>query len=117
LWVFWGAQFIVYPQEYTATARLQTTDPALYQTVTKESHNFLGNYQAVDPEKVVPLDDSAAKATVKIAITSGLFSGLGKMALFPVFMLVCYLALITCFKTRGVYQPVQIPRDGSGALP
>jgi hypothetical protein len=30
------------------------------------------------------------------------------MALFPVFMLACYLALIAYFKSRGGYQPVRI---------
>ena len=36
------------------------------------------------------------------------FSALGKMAMFPLFMLACYLALIAYFKTKGGYKPVHL---------
>lgn len=42
------------------------------------------------------------------ATTAGKFSALGKMAMFPAFTFVCYLALIGYFKTRGGYKPVQL---------
>jgi MFS family permease len=108
-----GAPFIGYLQEHSATAKLQSADAALYQTVTKDSKYLLGAYKAIDPEKVATLDNEAAKETVKTAITTGQFSALGKMALFPAFMLACYLALIAYFKAKGGYKPVQIGGAGS----
>ena len=47
--------------------------------------------------------------------STGQFSALGKMAVFPAFMLVCYLALIAYFKTKGGYKPVQLSGGGGGA--
>jgi hypothetical protein len=49
---------------------------------------------------------------LKTAKTAGQFSALGKMAMFPAFMLVCYLALIAYFKSKGGYKPVEIGGAG-----
>ena len=48
------------------------------------------------------------KAAITNATTTGQFSALGKMALFPLFMLASYLALLAYFKSRGGYKPVQL---------
>lgn len=103
-----GAPFIGYLQEYSATAKLQTADTALYQSVTKESHYLLGQYRAIDPEKAAAVQDPAAQQTIKTAQVTGQFAALGKMAMFPAFMLVCYLSLILYFKTKGGYRPVHL---------
>jgi MFS family permease len=104
-----GAPFIGYLQESTTTRQLAATDPALYQQVTVEKHYLLGNYKALDPVKVTTATDEKSKGEINTATTTGQFSALGKMALFPVFMLACYLALIAYFKSRGGYRPVQLP--------
>lgn len=103
-----GFPFIGYLQESTATAKLQTGDSAIYQSVTVEKKYLLGAYQAIDPVKSAAVTDVAAQAAIKTATTTGQFSALGKMAVFPAFMLVCYLALIAYFKTKGGYKPVQL---------
>jgi MFS family permease len=103
-----GAPFIGYLQESSATQQLQSANPALYQTVTVEKNYLLGKYQAIDPVKSAAVTDAAATTTIADATTTGQFSALGKMALFPIFMLACYLALIVYFKSRGGYKPVQI---------
>ena len=72
-----------------------------YQTVTVEKNCLLGKYQAIDPVK-------SAAVTEAAATTTGQFSAFGKMALFPIFTLACYLALIVYFKSRGGYKPVQL---------
>jgi MFS family permease len=103
-----GFPFIGYLQESTATHKLQAGNPALYQTVTVEKNYLLGKYQAIDPVKSAAIAESADQTAIKEATTAGQFSALGKMALFPLFMLACYLALMAYFKTRGGYKPVQI---------
>jgi fucose permease len=107
-----GFPFIGYLQESTATAKLQSANPALYQTVTKESDYLLGKYKAIDPEKAAAVTDTALKEAISTATTTGQFSALGKMAMFPAFMLVCYLALIVYFKSKGGYKPVELGASG-----
>ena len=103
-----GAPFIGYLQETSATRQLEAANPALYQTVTVEKTYLLGGYKAIDPLKSAAVTEEAAQAAIKTATTSGQFSALGKMALFPTFMLACYIALMVYFKSRGGYKPVRI---------
>lgn len=103
-----GFPFIGYLQESTATAKLQTADPALYQSVTVEKKYLLGDYHAIDPAKTAAVTGTAAKEILSSATTAGQFSALGKMAMFPAFMLVCYLGLIVWFRSRGGYRPVDL---------
>ena len=109
-----GAPFIGYLQETSATRQLEATHPALYQTETVEKTCLLGRYQAIDPLKSAAVTDPAAQAAIKEATTTGQFSALGKMALFPTFMLACYLSLMFYFKSRGGYKPVQIGEAAAG---
>jgi MFS family permease len=109
-----GAPFIGYLQETSATRQLEATHPALYQTVTVEKNYLLGKYQAIDPVKSAAVTEEAAQAAIKEATTTGQFSALGKMALFPTFMLACYIALMLYFKSRGGYKPVQIGEAAAG---
>jgi MFS family permease len=108
-----GAPFIGYLQESTATAKLQTSGPALYESVTKDGKYLLSDYKAIDPDKAAAITDEADKLVVNTAKTAGQFSALGKMAMFPAFMLVCYLALIGYFKTKGGYKAVQLVSPGA----
>ncbi len=103
-----GFPFIGYLQETSATQKLQASNPAIYQTVTVEKNYLLGKYQAIDPVKSAAVTDEKAQAEITTATTTGQFSALGKMALFPAFMLACYIALILYFKSRGGYKPVQL---------
>jgi MFS family permease len=103
-----GAPFIGYLQESSATQQLQSANPALYQTVTVEKNYLLGKYQAIDPVKSAAMTDAASATAIADATTTGQFSALGKMALFPIFTLSCYLALIGYFKSKGGYKPVRL---------
>jgi hypothetical protein len=103
-----GAPFIGYLQETSATKQLESASPALYQTVTVEKSYLLGGYKAIDPVKSAAVTDEPSQAAITSATTTGQFSALGKMALFPIFTLACYLALIVYFKSRGGYKPVQL---------
>jgi len=103
-----GTPFLGYLQESSATQALSAANPALYQTVTTESKYLLGNYRAIDPVKSAAVTDAASTTAIADAETAGQFSALGKMALFPLFGLVCYLGLMFHFKSKGGYKPVQL---------
>ena len=109
-----GAPFIGYLQETSATRQLAAANPALYQTVTVEKTFLLGGYRAIDPLKSAAVTGEAAQATIKTATTSGQFSALGKMGLFPMFTLACYVVLMAYFKSRGGYKPVRIGDAAAG---
>ena len=103
-----GSPFLGYMQETSTTQQLLATNPGLYQTVTKQSNYLLGNYQAIDPDKVAALTDEKEKSQIADAVTAGKFSALGKMALFPGFIFACYLVLLIYFKSKGGYKPVRL---------
>ncbi|HZI33913.1 MAG TPA: MFS transporter, partial [Candidatus Binatia bacterium] len=103
-----GAPFIGYLQESSATKQLEAANAALYQTVTVEKNYLLGSYRAIDPVKSAAVGEDQAKQEISAATTTGQFSALAKMALFPAFTLACYLALIFWFKMQGGYRPVQL---------
>ncbi len=104
-----GAPFLGYMQESSTTKQLQSSNPALYQQVTMKQNYLLGAYEAIDPAKTVVVTDAKSQADIQAATTAGKFSALGKMAMFPAFTFVCYLALILYFKTKGGYRAVQLP--------
>ena len=84
-----------------------STSADTYKSISNDSTYFLGDYTAVDASKVAGLPDTEQKE-VKESIQSGKQGSLASVAIFPVFMLACYLALIFYFKGRGGYKPVEI---------
>jgi MFS family permease len=107
-----GFPFIGYLQESTATKQLEAKNPAVYQVVAAQKtwllSPILGDYKAIDPEKKAALQAPEAQESVKAAETASQFAALGKMALFPGFMLCCYIALLLYFKSKGGYRAVHI---------
>jgi len=95
-------------QETSTTNQLQAANPVLYEQVTVQKKYLLGTYVAIDPEKRAAVQDDKSQADLQSAETTGKFSALGKMALFPAFMLVCYLGLMAYFKSKGGYRPVEL---------
>jgi MFS family permease len=103
-----GAPFIGYLQESSATKQLESANPALYQTVTVQKNYLLGAYEAIDPVKTSDVTGKDDQTTIAMATTTGQFSALGKMALFPIFTFACYIALLAYFKSKGGYKPVRL---------
>jgi len=56
--------------------------------------------------KSAAVTEAASTEAIKTASTTGQFSALGKMAMFPAFMLVCYIILIVYFSSKGGYKPL-----------
>ncbi len=109
-----GFPFIGAVQEKTASAELLEKAPLTAQAVLIEKQYLLGPYRAIDPEKTKAVADPAGAEALAAAAKAGQFEALGKMALFPVFMLVCYGALLVYFRSRGGYRAVELPASGAG---
>lgn len=84
-----------------------STSAETYKSISKDSTYFLGDYTAVDSDKVGKLPEKE-QATVKESIQNGKQGSLASVAKFPVFMLACYLLLIFYFKSKGGYKPIEI---------
>ena len=85
----------------------EATDAETYSSISNESTYFLGDYTAVDAEKVGDLDEEKQEI-VKESIQKGKQGSLASVAVFPLFMLICYVALIFHFKSKGGYKPIEI---------
>ncbi len=98
-----GSPLIGKLQEDSIAAKMKEDLPGTYETVSKDSSYFLGDYTAVDDKKVEALDEEKA-AEVKEVVDKGKQSSLAKVTVLPMFMLVCYIILILFFKSRGGYK-------------
>jgi hypothetical protein len=103
-----GAPFIGFLQESTATSQLKETNPAIYEQVHTESEYYLGGYDAIDPVKAATIVSEEGQAALAEASKAGQFGALGKMAMFPGFMFICYIGLIFYFRSKGGYKAVEI---------
>ena len=112
-----GAPFIGYLQESTTTGYLKADAPLVHEQVVKQQSYILGEYDSVDPEKKAALTVEADVQAVAEATGKGQFAALGKMAMFPTFMLLCYLALIGYFKSQGGYKAVEIQAETAESPP
>jgi len=89
---------------------IDAKDSAIYETISKDDKYFLGNYTAVDGEKVKALAEDKAKEVNEL-IDTGKQASLARITVFPMFMLACYLGMIFYFKGRGGYKPVELGND------
>ena len=104
-----GFPFIGAIQEQTATAQLREKNSPVAAMVVEDKTLFGQSYQAINPDKAEKVTDPAAKEAIAAATKEGQFEALAKMALFPTFMLICYVILFIYFKTRGGYKRKKSP--------
>jgi MFS family permease len=99
-----GGPFIGYLQESSVTSAVKEELPSVYAEVTHESDYLLGQYTALDAAALGAQPESVQRYATEIREreTQG---ALAKMAMFPAFMLVCYIGLILYFKFNGGYHP------------
>jgi MFS family permease len=127
-----GTPIIGALQERTASAELREKNPSLAAEVveTKTSNGI--SYEVISPKKEEEIgtkakgklegadeatkkvieDAMAKKDSIDAAKKSGQFDALAKMALFPTFMLICYIILFIYFKSRGGYKAQDISHGG-----
>jgi MFS family permease len=111
-----GAPFLGYMQEMSTTQKLHASNPALYEQVTAKKDYLLGAYEAIDPAKSATITDAKSQADLQAATTSGKFTALGRMAMFPAFTFVCYLVLMLYFKSKGGYKPVALAKPSEPTI-
>ena len=99
-----GTPFIGYIQSETASSVLTEKSEAVAAAVVVPKE-FMGiEYQAIDPDKEKTITDQAGLDALADAKKSGQFDALGKMVMFPAFMLACYVGLFLYFKSKGGYK-------------
>jgi len=102
-----GTVFLGLIQDRSLANRLQVEQPALYQQVVAAKTSVLGDYQAVDPNRVKQLNE---KEQTRIHELTGAASkgALAVTALFPAVMLLGYVGLLLVFRTRGGYRAIAL---------
>jgi MFS family permease len=106
-----GMPFIGLLQDNAATRSLKKDDPVLAALVVSEKPGVFGQYEAVSPDKVGALPQTAQDKIGKIEAKAKQ-GALATMALFPCIMLVAYLILVGYFASRGGYKPVELAGEG-----
>lgn len=99
-----GFPYIGFLQDRTASEELKATSQTVAEKVLTEDSYMGLSYSAIDPEKKAEIAGEEEKAALKEADEAGQFDALAKMAMFPAFMLVCYIALFLYFRSKGGYQ-------------
>ena len=87
---------------------------ALHETyVTEKKQGVFGAYMALNQEalEAAPEADQEAVAEVQAVAKK---DALKTVAIFPVIMLLCYLALIFYFRSKGGYKAVELAGKGGG---
>jgi MFS family permease len=103
-----GFPYIGALQEKTASEEFFKDSPAISQSVSVEKTYILGKYQAIDPAKKAMVTEPKDLAALESADKAGQFGALGKMVVFPAFMLICFIGMFLYFKSKGGYKSVDL---------
>ena len=85
-----------------------------YSMVSTKSNYILGEYNAVDASKVAALPEETKKE-VQTTEQEAKQEALGTIAVFPLIMLLSYIALFFYFKSRGGYKAVNLTYEEAAA--
>lgn len=108
-----GFPFIGFLQASTESAVLAETSESTATEVLEEKDYMGIQYKAVNPEKKAAVTDPEALEALEEAGKAGDFTALGKMAYFPAFMLLCYVAMWMYFKSKGGYEAIELTSAGN----
>lgn len=100
-------------QEKTSSGKLLSEMPEVAETVLVEKAYILGKYEAIDPEKASAVADPDAAAAIEVANQAGQFDALAKIAVFPTFMLLCYIGMWFYFRSKGGYKAEVLAGHGA----
>ncbi|MCK5367387.1 MAG: MFS transporter [Cyclobacteriaceae bacterium] len=81
---------------------------ALHETyVSQEKKSIFGSYHALNNTELInaPDEDKAAIASIRGKAKK---EALSTVAVFPIFMLICYIGLILYFRSKGGYKPIEL---------
>lgn len=114
-----GFPFIGYVQEDAASKALAKDAPVVAENVLKDAAYMGVPYKAIDGDKFEAVEAAVKESEktetpdpenskkledLKTAKKTGQFEALAIMALFPAFMLICYIVMFLYFKSKGGYQ-------------
>jgi MFS family permease len=95
-------------QDKFAASSLKEHHAALYAKVAgPEKTSIFGNYNSLEEDKIKALSDEE-KTVVTEAKDLSKKNALSTVAIFPCFMLVCYVLLILYFKAKGGYHAQEL---------
>ena len=103
-----GFPFIGAVQERTASIELVASSQQTADAVLVEKKYFGIDYRAIDPDKSAAITAPPEQKAIRAAKEAGQFKALATMAIFPTFMLVCYIMMFLYFKSKGGYKVVEI---------
>jgi hypothetical protein len=109
-------------------AEVRQADPALASSVLVQRQGIFGESDALDPAKREQLNAAAAAEPANTALQTQVTTinrienetkqaTLGKIAILPTIMLVCYLALLVYFKSRGGYRAEKLAAPSEAPEP
>ncbi len=99
-------------QEDSARVAVEQKMPGTYAEIQKEDKYFLGDYTAVDEDKLAALPTEQREQATEV-VKSAKQGALAKVTIFPAFMFVCYVGLILYFRSQGGYRAVELTAAGS----
>jgi hypothetical protein len=99
-----GAVFLGHIQDKAITDRMQAVAPQLLSQVSTEKSSVFGAYRGLEPEKVKALEETDRQQIDRIEIEAKKIA-FAQVAVIPVFMLACYLALMSYYHVQGGYHP------------
>lgn len=105
-----GFPYIGFVQERTASEELQANNKTVAAEVLEEKEYLGIEYQAISADKKAEGD--GAETAIAEAKKAGQFDALATMAMFPAFMLLCYIGLFFYFQSKGGYKAVHLDTDG-----
>lgn len=100
-----GAMLLGNMQDTTLDSQIQKSNAAVHAKVMVEKTGLLGGYRAVDEAKLKAATPEEQKV-VADARSGVQQATLEKVAVLPIGMLVCYIAMLLWFKSKGGYRPV-----------
>ena len=107
-----GAAFLGNIQDKTIDKNIamydQTNGTILHTSyVTEEKTGIFGKYNALDSDRLAEAPDQDIETISKIQ-GQAKKQALSTVAVFPVFMLLCYIGLILYFRSKGGYKPIEL---------
>ena len=99
-----GGPFIGYFQESSANQAIAEQMPEIHQSVTEQKSYLLGDYVAVNNQKLAALPEEQLEQAKAIQ-GQATQASLARVTLFPAIMLFSYLGLYLWFRSKGGYRP------------
>lgn len=101
-------------QDMAFAAEVRTADAAVAQRVIVERPGMFGESFAIDPAKRAQITDPREQALLAEIDSRTKQATLGKIAVLPGIMLLCYVGLILYFKSTGGYRAEQLMAESAG---